>query len=77
MTGTIHARIVAPYLHLRRALWIPRVYLPEGHLGAPREVHGPEGFECYAQAVEASQFLARRTEPRSSCCGRYKARGLR
>jgi hypothetical protein len=55
--GTGVTRVdIAPYFDLRRGLWIPSVteWVETTFWG----VEGPEGFEEYARAVEASRFLA-------------------
>ncbi len=56
----------APYLSLARAAWVPCVVLWDHATGELRRVGGPVGFADYAQALEASRFLARPAHWRDS-----------
>jgi hypothetical protein len=49
----------APYFSLVRTAWVPCIVSWDPGTGELRRVEGPRRFADYAQALEASWFLAR------------------
>jgi hypothetical protein len=49
----------APYFSLVRAAWVPCALRWDEATGEFQRLEGPDGFQDYRQAVEASRFLAR------------------